>query len=262
MPRARPARGGRLLQGLARRGRPARRDRVQRARGRPRAEPALVQPRADEPALARCRAGLVRGARATRPRARTDPALRAPGCGAGGGGPRALRLARARLRARPARDPGRQQLVRDDRRRGLERAGRALARAALGDRGRDRAVGHRGTDGRARLRQGRRRGLAASAGVGVGGDSRRGGESRCAEPATPRQGERSTSGREPARRSRAAPSSPRVPPRRPTRPRVSGCPATLRDRCRRTAGAARRRARTRPARAPGSRRPRRNGGRG
>ena len=89
-------------------------------------------------------------------------------------------LARARLRARPARDPGRQQLVRDDRRRGLERAGRALARAALGDRGRDRAVGHRGTDGRARLRQGRRRGLAASAGVGVGGDSRRGGESRCA----------------------------------------------------------------------------------
>ena len=33
------------------------------------------------------------------------------------GGPRALRLARARLRARPARDPGRQQLVRDDRRR-------------------------------------------------------------------------------------------------------------------------------------------------
>ena len=36
-----------------------------RARGRPRAQPALVQPRPDEPALARRRPGLVRGARAS-----------------------------------------------------------------------------------------------------------------------------------------------------------------------------------------------------
>ena len=52
---------------------------------------------------------------------------------------RALRVARAGVRACAARDPGREQLLRHHRRRRLERAGRALAAAALAVRGRDRA---------------------------------------------------------------------------------------------------------------------------
>ena len=115
---------------------------------------------------------------------------------------------------------------------------------------------------RARLRAGRRERLAAPARVGVGNGSVRGGSRRGRQPAAARQGDAVPPHARRDARSRAGRSSRRGPPRRPTRPRASGCPATRADRCRRTPGGGRRRGRTRRARAPASRRPRPSGGRG